>query len=149
MADLIIRCGKCGGKIGHQCWTDGNQSIRELFEFKLHGLPAETLQAMKDSPHYSEGNEDAPFFTEAFLYCLIGKDEGRSVLGMVKRLIAATGIDPSDAQYPGLYNRCPRPTYEGIGLDLAGAKMTCGCGAEVVLDEDGHLPLHDMPEGDE
>ena len=35
---------------------------------------------------YDEGDERAPFFTEAFLYNLLGKDEARSVLGIINRL---------------------------------------------------------------
>lgn len=35
---------------------------------------------------YEEGDELRPFFTEAFLYNLLGKDEARSVLGIVKGL---------------------------------------------------------------
>ena len=41
---------------------------------------------------YEEGNENAPFFTEAFLYNLLGKDEARSVLGIVRRLSVLAGV---------------------------------------------------------
>lgn len=42
---------------------------------------------------YSEGDESAPFFTEAFLYNLLGKDEARSVLGIVRRLCVLAGVE--------------------------------------------------------
>ena len=35
---------------------------------------------------YDEGDELRPFFTEAFLYNLLGKDEARSVLGIIRGL---------------------------------------------------------------
>jgi hypothetical protein len=41
---------------------------------------------------YSEGDERAPFFTEAFLYNLLGKDEARSVLHIVRRLCELAGV---------------------------------------------------------
>jgi hypothetical protein len=42
---------------------------------------------------YAEGDEGAPFFTEAFLYNLLGKDEARSVLGIVRRLAVLAGVE--------------------------------------------------------
>lgn len=42
---------------------------------------------------YAEGDEKAPFFTEAFLYNLLGKDEARSVLGILRRLCALAGVE--------------------------------------------------------
>ena len=42
---------------------------------------------------YDEGDERAPFFTEAFLYNLLGKDEARSVLGIIRRLSKLAGVE--------------------------------------------------------
>jgi hypothetical protein len=42
---------------------------------------------------YDEGDERAPFFSEAFLYNLLGKDEARSVLGIVRRLTVLAGVE--------------------------------------------------------
>ena len=42
---------------------------------------------------YTEGDERAPFFTEAFLYNLLGKDEARSVLGIIRRLSVLAGVE--------------------------------------------------------
>lgn len=42
---------------------------------------------------YDEGDEKAPFFTEAFLYNLLGKDEARSVLGIIRRLSKLAGVE--------------------------------------------------------
>ena len=42
---------------------------------------------------YADGDEKAPFFTEAFLYNLVGKDEARSILGMMRRLCVLAGVE--------------------------------------------------------
>lgn len=42
---------------------------------------------------YDEGDERAPFFTEAFLYNLLGKDEARSVLSIIRRLSVLAGVN--------------------------------------------------------
>lgn len=39
------------------------------------------------------GDEDAPFLSEAYLYTLVGKDIARSVLGRVRALKSALGIE--------------------------------------------------------
>lgn len=41
---------------------------------------------------YADGDEHAPFFSEAFLYNLLGKYEARSVLGIVRRLSKLAGV---------------------------------------------------------
>jgi hypothetical protein len=42
---------------------------------------------------YGGYEEESPFFTEAFLYNLLGKDEARSVLGIIRRLSALAGVE--------------------------------------------------------
>lgn len=42
---------------------------------------------------YQEGDEFRPFFTEAFLYNLLGKDEARSVLGIIRSLCDLAGVE--------------------------------------------------------
>jgi hypothetical protein len=42
---------------------------------------------------YSEGDETAPFFSEAFLYNLLGKEDARSVLGILRRLSVLAGVE--------------------------------------------------------
>lgn len=39
------------------------------------------------------GDEDAPFFSEAYLYTLVGKDIARSILGRIRELQNALGIE--------------------------------------------------------
>jgi len=50
---------------------------------------------MYDPNTYAEGKGDefAPFFSEAFLYNLVGKDDARSILGMIRRLCVLAEVD--------------------------------------------------------
>lgn len=41
---------------------------------------------LTDSEHYSEGDEDAPLLSEAFLYPLLGKEAARTVLSHVRKV---------------------------------------------------------------
>lgn len=75
---------------------------RRLREFKLEGkeywkqlfIANDTdLTTGRRFGMYSDGDENAPFFTEAFLYNLLGKDEARSVLDIVRRLCRLAGVE--------------------------------------------------------
>jgi hypothetical protein len=46
---------------------------------------------------YAEGDEEAPFFSEAFLYNLIGKEEARTVLALMHTLLQAGGMSLDEA----------------------------------------------------
>jgi len=50
------------------------------------GRPAADLRARM------QGDEDAPFFTEAYLYPLLGKDSARSILARLERLSESLGL---------------------------------------------------------
>ncbi len=45
---------------------------------------------------YTPGDETAPFFTESYLYNLMGKEDGRTVLALVHNLLKAMGLDGYD-----------------------------------------------------
>jgi hypothetical protein len=47
----------------------------------------------KENPYYSEGDEKAPIFSEAFLYTLLGKETARSILYRLNAIIEACGIN--------------------------------------------------------
>lgn len=55
-------------------WELEDENIKQILEFKLSG-------------------QDTPFFSEASLYPLIGKEDARSVLALLRRLTSA--IDPT------------------------------------------------------
>lgn len=67
--------------------VEGSEFWRELF------IKNDTARDGTRYGMYQEGDETAPFFTEAFLYNLLGKDEARSVLGIVRRLCVLAGVE--------------------------------------------------------
>ena len=50
---------------------------------RLHGAD----HLVKLSPHYVEGDADTPFFSEAYLYNLLGKECGRTVLAQLRTIV--------------------------------------------------------------
>ena len=66
---------------------EGDKFWREFF------LKRDTAADGSRYGMYSEGDEEAPFFSEAFLYNLVGKDEARSILGIVRRLCVLAGVE--------------------------------------------------------
>lgn len=53
---------------------------------------------IKDSPHYEEGNHEAPFFTEVFLYNVLGKDKAREVINTLEALLDRAGVNVDEAR---------------------------------------------------
>ena len=70
--------------------------VRELVRFGVVGKPEWPRKAVYGRAGYEKGDEDAPFFTEAFLYNLIGKEDARELIGIVRKLCEATGLDFED-----------------------------------------------------
>jgi hypothetical protein len=65
------------------------KAVEELYKWK-----PECFQAgvdFKESGYYSDGDEDCPFFSEKFLYNLLGKGDARSLLGMLDRALGFRG----------------------------------------------------------
>lgn len=69
-----------------------------MFRFRLGhlGIGHDAIVKTKGKPYsyYAEGDEEAPFFSEAYLYALLGKGDVRTVLAMLNNLIRAAGLDP-------------------------------------------------------
>ena len=55
-----------------------------------------------------EDLEDCPFFTEGFLYSLMGKEDARTILAMIGNLLNAAGIN--DAEQDEIVNATYRKT---------------------------------------
>lgn len=79
---------------------EAQELAERLREFRLeatdywrnHFIQSDTTEDGGRYGMYDEGDEEAPFFTEAFLYNLLGKDEARSALGIVRRLSVLAGV---------------------------------------------------------
>lgn len=67
--------------------------VADLVAVKLDAM---IRQEIENSPYYEDGDEEAPFFTETFLYCLLGKDDARAILGPIRRLQRALDVPPED-----------------------------------------------------
>lgn len=98
---LKITCSECGQDLKHVCNADFKSALVSLFRFDMEGGElgtAELTDAFKKTPFYEEGDEKAPFFSEAFLYNLVGKEDARTILGLIEHLARAAGVDPYQAE---------------------------------------------------
>ena len=94
---LKVICMKCGQELAHVCNEEFVEAIKRLMKLKLdisHPRIKDMFKVSTGNYYYAKGDEDAPFFTEAFLYNLFGKEEGRTILAVLDNLIRAAGIDP-------------------------------------------------------
>ena len=64
------------------------ERLKRLMEWTPEGLAA----GFKDGPYYAEGDEDAPFFTEAYLYNLLGKEDARTLLALMRPVFEEAGV---------------------------------------------------------
>jgi len=64
------------------------EAIQELLSFKL-----EFPQLDKSSDFYEEGDENAPFFSESYLYNLVGKEDARTILARIRVLCETLGMN--------------------------------------------------------
>jgi len=74
---------------------DMKATFKKLLRLKLESAP---LRGFKSSGGYSKGDEDAPFFSESYLYNLVGKDDARTVLGYLRHLAKMAGLDLHEVQ---------------------------------------------------
>ncbi len=70
---------------------DAKAIFKKLLRLKLESQP---LRGFRSGDGYTEGDEDAPFFSESYLYNLVGKDDARTVLGCLHGLMLKLGLDP-------------------------------------------------------
>lgn len=73
----------------HPDFRESEAALKELWNWTPEHVDTEKF---KKSPHYEEGDEKAPFFTEAFLYNLLGKSDARTLLSLMKRALGIRGI---------------------------------------------------------
>jgi len=55
------------------------------------GFPPEQFTPTND--FYSDGDENSPFFSETFLYTLLGKEDARTLLALMRKSLESVGID--------------------------------------------------------
>ena len=59
------------------------KALDKLMSFTLDDVP----ESFKKNEWYEAGDENQPFFSEAFLYPLLGKEDARTVLTYIKSLV--------------------------------------------------------------
>jgi len=91
MEHIEIKCNRCNQKIEHRCNTELITYIKELLSWQVRSAPP---RGFKSSRHYVKGDENTPFFSEAYLYNLLGKEDARTILAMIDNIIIAAGYDP-------------------------------------------------------
>ncbi|MCX6740903.1 MAG: hypothetical protein NTY61_00695 [Candidatus Parcubacteria bacterium] len=69
-------------------------ALKRLLRLRLEGAP----EYFTKLSGYSKGDEEAPFFSEGFLYPLLGKGNARTVLTYIDKLILSAGLDPDDLE---------------------------------------------------
>lgn len=75
--------------------ADARALFKKLLRFKVDGSP---LRGFKSSDYYSKGDEAEPFYSEAYLYNLLGKDSARTVLAYLHELMESMGLNPLDVE---------------------------------------------------
>lgn len=93
--DLTVTCDRCKSVLEHVCKSDFRRAAIALYKTVLDGDFREALEA---SEYYERHAEEMPFFSETFLYALLGKDSARTVLGHVSSLIEAAGLNARELQ---------------------------------------------------
>lgn len=68
-------------------------AVETLLTFTVGDKP---MGFHRRNPYYEKGDEDAPFFSEAFLYPLLGKEDARTLLARVYLLCVALGFTRSE-----------------------------------------------------
>lgn len=71
--------------------TAVKQVLLEFMQFRVQDKPT---NFNKDNEFYTGEEHKCAFFTEGFLYALLGKEDARSVLIRVSKLLAASGLPP-------------------------------------------------------
>jgi len=77
-----------------------NDAVNKLLNFSIGYFP---VMADPNKEGYEKGDEKAPFFSETYLYNLMGKGEARTVLSFIRRLCDVVGIAEGDNIMPERY----------------------------------------------
>jgi hypothetical protein len=66
----------------------------KLRSLRLGAFPSAVRAEAKKQGFYEAEDEKQPFFSEAYLYTLLGKEDARTVLALWKRVVTALGMTP-------------------------------------------------------
>lgn len=74
--------------------TQAQKAFERLVGFSVERTyPLKAVSSEVNGPDaYDDGDNEAPFFTEAFLYNLLGKEDARTLLDRIYRLGESLGV---------------------------------------------------------
>lgn len=75
---------------------DLRAEFKKLLRFKCESTPPSFTPRFKKLTGYEAGDEDAAFYSESFLYPLLGKEDARTILALLHNLMRTCGIDPHE-----------------------------------------------------
>lgn len=120
-----ITCTRCKAPVTHECrrYSDVNEEGERIWRSSLelreavhpnilvdalirfinyapeYGLPEATIEAMKKSTWYEEGDEDSNFLSQAVIYPLLGgKEDPRTFFAYLDGVMRAAGFDPYEVK---------------------------------------------------
>lgn len=87
--------------VGHnEKWTPPDITTPEgrakIAKRLITWTPESTPIGFKRRPGYAKGDEDTPFFSEAYLYTLLGKEDARTLLALMRPVWEMLGIPRMD-----------------------------------------------------
>lgn len=95
MTELIVTCQKCKQVLVHECNANLQERITKLLTYAPGHYPGSVdKERLHKTPGYAIGDENEPFFSEAYLYNLMGKEDARTIRALLCNLIKAAGIKP-------------------------------------------------------
>ena len=72
----------------HPDFLGVDEAKKKLLEWTPENFDSEQF---KESLYYEKGDENAPFFSEAFLYNLLGKEDARTLLYLLREAFGIKG----------------------------------------------------------
>jgi hypothetical protein len=72
-----------------------DEELRQSFD-RLVDFHPEVDSLDHSADGFQEGDEKAPFFSESYLYNLVGKEDARSILVRIRRLALAVGYSQEE-----------------------------------------------------
>jgi hypothetical protein len=95
MPDLVVRCSRCDSELHHECHPETlEEAAIDLFMWRPESGFPKALKRRNENCDGTEDEENTAFFTEAYLYPLLGNEDARSLLARISHLFYAMGIDP-------------------------------------------------------
>lgn len=102
MSSFTIKCDRCQMQVDHRCSANLGDAIKRLLMWRPEGGMPEVFHLndqeaviahAKKTKYFAEGDEKAPFFSEAFLYDLLGKEDARTFMALIHTIVAEAGIE--------------------------------------------------------